>query len=232
MADTVLYHVVQGSGFLGTVDQNQDFSGIHYGTDTNRQGLLGDFVDVIIEEAAICLDGVGGEGFHTGPRRKAAAWFVEGDMAVGTYTAHKQIDATCLGYHLFIMCALGFQVGGVAVEDVDVLFLDVDVVEEVVPHKAVVAFGVFNGESYVLVHVEGHYVLERENAFLVQLDEVLVKSKGGTTSGTSEDKGMVRRGFEIKNALGNEIGCPNGHLFVIFGNDDFHEYNRFKGLKV
>lgn len=208
VADAVLDHVVQCTGFLGSVHENQNLSGVHHGADSYGEGLLGNLGFVVVEEAAVGLDGVGGEGLHTGAGSKAASGLVEGDMAVRTYATHKEIDSACLGDHLLVMVALGLQVGGVAVEDMDVLFLDVDVVEEVIPHEAVVALGMIDGKAYIFVHIEGHYILKREDSFLIELYQVLVEAERGAAGGTSQNKRMICCGIEIEDALSHIVGGP------------------------
>ena len=51
-------------------------------------------------------------------------------MTIGTDTANEQIDATSFFDHGLILGALLVQVGGVTVQDVDVLLRTVNVVEE------------------------------------------------------------------------------------------------------
>ena len=81
-------------------------------------------------------------------------------MAVGTDAAKEEVDAAIRGYHAFVVLALFDEVGGVAVEDMDVLWLDIDIAEEIGPHKGVVALTVFFRQTDVLVHIEGDNVLE------------------------------------------------------------------------
>lgn len=54
-------------------------------------------------------------------------------------TSHKQLDASCFSDLLFVGVALGLQVFSVPVQDVGVGWIDVDVLEEVIPHVRVVA---------------------------------------------------------------------------------------------
>ena len=81
-------------------------------------------------------------------------------MAVRTDTADEEVDAACFLDHLLIVSALCLEVLCVSVEDVDVLLRAVDVVEEVVSHERMVALWVRLWQAYILVHVEGEYMLE------------------------------------------------------------------------
>ena len=97
-------------------------------------------------------------------------------MAIRSDSTHKQVDATSLLYHLLIVGALGQQVGSVAVENMDILLLNVDVIEEVRPHKAVVALGMVHIQPHVLIHVERNNVLETNNTPFIQFNQMLVEA--------------------------------------------------------
>ena len=56
-------------------------------------------------------------------------------MAVRTDAAHEEINASSFLNHLLIVGTLCLEILGVAVEDVYVLLLDVDMREEVCPHE-------------------------------------------------------------------------------------------------
>ena len=100
--------------------------------------------------------------------------FVECDMTVGANTAHKEVDAAVLLDFSFEAGTLGLEVGSVAVEDIHVLDRDVDVAEEIVPHKAVIALGVVDREAHILVHVESNDIAERHFTFLIKLYQTAI----------------------------------------------------------
>ena len=127
-------------------------------------------------------------------------------MSVGADTAHEEVDATVGLDFLFIACTPGIQVGSVAVQDIGVLRLDVYMAEEVVPHKGIVAFGMFLGQTYILVHIESHYVLKRHDAFLVQVDKFLVHAQRRRTGGASQYKRFFRCRISGLD-LGSHIMC-------------------------
>ena len=81
-------------------------------------------------------------------------------MSVRTDTAQEQVDATSFLNHLLVVSALGGQVLGVSVQDVDVLLGAVNMVEQVAGHERVIAFWMLLGQAYVLVHVECQHVLK------------------------------------------------------------------------
>lgn len=91
-------------------------------------------------------------------------------MPVFTNAGQEEINTTsCLDS--FLVCVtFGLRAGSVAIEYVDVGRVDVDMREEVLPHKGVVGVGVVSRKTDILVHVEGDYILERD---LLWLDDAL-----------------------------------------------------------
>ena len=215
VVDAFLDAVLEGAGLAMAIDHDHHLLSVHHGADADGEGGLGDLVHVVVEEAAVGDDGVGGEGLLAGAAGKAGAGLVEGDVAVGADAAHEEVDAAGGGDGLFIVLALGLDVGGVAVEDMDVLLLDVDVAEEVVPHEGVVTLGVLLGEVDVLVHVEGDDVPEGDLAGLVEGDQFPVHSQGGTAGGAAEFEGLFGGGVGLVDAFGHIVGGPFGHLVVV-----------------
>lgn len=72
-------------------------------------------------------------------------------MAVLANAGEEEVNAARALDPAFVIYALGFKVGGVAVEDVDVVGVYIDVLEEVLPHEAVVALWVISGDPDILV---------------------------------------------------------------------------------
>ena len=98
-------------------------------------------------------------------------------MPVFADTAQEEVDAPCAADFLLVFVAFLLQVGGVAVEDVDIGRGDVNVVEKGVPHERMVAFGMLFRES--IVHVERDDILERYFPGFVQGDQLLVRRQRG-----------------------------------------------------
>ena len=72
-------------------------------------------------------------------------------MAVRANAAEEQLDATDSLDLVLIVLSLGLEVGCISVEDVDVVWLDVDMGEEVLVHEAVVAFGMVTRDANILI---------------------------------------------------------------------------------
>ena len=219
LVDGFFNTMAQGTGLVMAVHEDEDFLGVHDGTDTDREGCLRNEIHVIVEEAAVGDDGVGGKGLLAGAAGEAGAGLVEGDVAVGADAAHEEVDAGGGGDGLFIIGALDFEVGGVAVQNMDVLLLDVDVAEEVIPHEGVVAFGMVFRQVDVLIHVEGDYVLEGDFAGLVQGDQFAVQAQGGAAGRAAQFEGFLGRGFGLVDSLGYVVRSPLGHFVVVRFND-------------
>lgn len=107
-------------------------------------------------------------------------------MSVLADAAHEQVDAAGFEDGGLIVGTLLDQILGIAVQDVDVLGLDVDVAEEVVPHERVVALGVILGQAHIFVHVERDDVAERYFAGLVAADQLLVGLQRRRAGGQSQ----------------------------------------------
>ena len=165
VVDAFLYTMLEGAGFVVAVDHDHDLLGVHDCSNAYGQSGLGNKVHVVVEETAVGNDGVGGQ---------AGSGLVEGDVAIGTYAAHEEVDASCFSDGFLVVCALCLEVCGVAVEDMDVFFLDVDMAEEVVPHEGVVALGMVLEEVDILVHVERDDVLEGYLSGFVEGDQFAV----------------------------------------------------------
>ena len=224
VVDAFLDAVLEGAGLVVAVDHDHDLLGIHDGADADGEGGLGDLVHVIVEEAAVGDDGVGGEGFLAGAAGEAGAGLVEGDMAVRTDAAHEQVDAAGSEDGLLVVLALGLQVLGIAVEDMDIFLLDVNMAEEVVPHEGVVALGVLLREIDVLVHVEGDDVLERHLAGLVQGYQLPVHAQGRAAGRTAELEGLLSGRISFVDTFGYIVCSPFRHFLVVGFNDKSHAF--------
>ena len=124
-----------GTGFLGAERQNHHLLCTVYGRDTHGHRLLGNLVDVIVEETGIHQKRVLGKRDHTGAGLQGGERFVERDMSVLAYAAEEEIEPAGRSDSLFIIITLLLQVLGVAVEDMDILRRLVDLVEKVFVHE-------------------------------------------------------------------------------------------------
>ena len=223
MAHGAFDGILQGAGLLGTESQDYHFLGAEHGGYAHGEGLCGHGLRVIVEEAGVHLTGVLGEGDHAGSGAQGREGLVESNVAVFAHAAQEQVETAGGHDGLFVGGALGLDVLGVAVQDVDVLGLLVNVVEEVAVHEAVVALGMLHGQAHVLVHVEGDDVLEGKFTGLDHADELGIGFDGSGTGAQADYERLIGNGSLFLDALGNVMGSPQGAFLGVVSDDDFHK---------
>ena len=95
-------------------------------------------------------------------------------MTIGTDATDEQVDTTSLFDHLLVVLALSLEVGCITIKNMYVLLWAVDMIEQVASHESVIALRVSLGQTYILVHVEGEYILERNLSGAVCLYQCIV----------------------------------------------------------
>ena len=176
--DRTLDRCLQGTALGMAIDQDHHLTSCHDCTHTDSQRGLGYFIDVALEETTVGNDGIRRQRLLTGTTAQATTRLVESDVTIGTDTAEEQVDATKLLNLTLIGLALGSQVRGIAIEDMDILLGTVDVVEQVGEHERVVALGMLDRQTDILVHIKGDHVLERDLTLLTGLDQTTVHTDG------------------------------------------------------
>ena len=147
-----LFHTtLQGGGLASTENNNHDLAGLQNGLHTDCQSHLRHLFEVIVEEAAVGEDSLVGQSLDARARGQARTGLVEGDVAILAYAGQEEVDAACRLDLGLVRDALGLEVGGVAVEDVDIARVNVYVREEVLPHEGVVALWVVPRDPDVFV---------------------------------------------------------------------------------
>ena len=91
-------------------------------------------------------------------------------MSVGTNTTHKEVDTTIRFDLLFVTGTLSIQIGSITIQDIGILRIDINMVEEIIPHERIVAFGMFFRQADIFIHIKSNYIPEGNNSFLVQVD--------------------------------------------------------------
>lgn len=151
MVDALFDAALQSEGFAGTENDGHDLTSLEDGLDTDRESHLGDLLEIVAKETRVCQDSVVGERLDAGARGEAGAGLVEGNVAVLTNPGEEEVDATSTLDLGLVLDTLSLEVGCVAVEDVDVARVDVNVLEKVLPHKTVVAFWVVPWDPNIFV---------------------------------------------------------------------------------
>ena len=143
-------------------------------------------------------------------------------MTVWADTAHKQVDTSVRLDLCLVFVALFHEVGCVAVQDIDILLRDVNVTEEIAPHKGIVALVVILGETYIFVHIESDDVLEGHLANRAEVDEFLVSSKGSGAGRQAQYKRALFGGAKLVDGISNVRCCPLRHLAIGIFDDKSH----------
>ena len=199
---------LQGAGLAMTVHQDHHLTGIHHGANTYGQGVSGNVLGFTAEETGVGYTGVGGQRLHTGSGAQGRAGLVESDMTVRANTTDEQVDAACLLDHLLIVLALGHEVGGITIQDVDVLLRTVNMVEEVAGHESMVALGMGLRQTDILVHVESDHVLERDFSGTVGLDEGVIHPYRRRTGRQTQHKLVIGCRIELVDTRDDVVCCP------------------------
>ena len=222
LCDGALDGSLQSAGLVVSIAEDEDLTGIHDSADTYGKGRSRNILGLTTEESAVGDTGVGRQRLLACTAVQTAARLIESNVSVGTDTTDKQVDTAGLNNHLFIMCTLCCQILGIAVEDVDVLFWNVNVVEEVGGHEAMIALGMALGQVHVLVHIKRQHVLEAHTTGFVGSGEGFIHTDGTTTGGQAEYERLLSCRLGSVDLVNYIVGGPLGHPIIIRFNDYSH----------
>ena len=220
VVNAAFYAVAQCASLVVTADEQQNLHGIADSADTDGQSGLGNFVGIVIKETGVDDQGILSQGTDAGAGGEGGKGLVESNVAVYTAAAHEQVDTAVGSDLVFVALALCFQIFSHTVQNVDILSRNVDVVEEIVVHEVPVALVMLSGQTNILVHIEGHNILEGDLTGLVHLDEALVNAQRGGTGGQTQNEGAVF--CVVVDGIGDVVGSPLAHGVVIVFDDQFH----------
>ena len=211
------------SAALGmSITEYEHFTSIHDSANTHCECGGRHIFWTSAEEAAVGYARIGGEGLLTGAALQAAARLVEGDVTVGADAANKEVNATGFLDHLLVVGAFSSEILGVAIQDVDILAGDVNVIKEIGGHEAMIAFGMAFRQTNILVHVESENVLEGDTTRFVGLNEGTVHANRAAASRQAKDERFLCGGVGSVNLVNDVISCPLGHPIVVRFNDYSH----------
>lgn len=108
---------------------------------TDSQSQVWNFGDIVVKEAGIGDNGIVSQGLDAGAGVEGGSRFVEGNVTIRTDASQEELNTSDGGDLLLITLAFEIQVRGISIEDVDILGENIDVLEEVAPHKGVVRLG-------------------------------------------------------------------------------------------
>lgn len=124
---------------------------IKHGLNADRQCHSWHLIEIVSEEPRVRQYGVVGKRLHACPRLEAGTWFIKGNVSVRSNAAEEQLDATDTLDLVLELLTFGFEIWCVAIEDVDVIGVYIDVGEEVLVHEAVIAFRVIPWDANIFV---------------------------------------------------------------------------------
>lgn len=122
-------------------------SRIHDGPHSNCQRLFGHLGQVVIKEARIRNDCVMSKRLDSRPWHEGRPWFVERHVTIRPNSSHKQLYAASFRDLLLILVALIGQIVRISVQNVDILWLNVDMFKKIGPHVVVIAFMVLSWQA-------------------------------------------------------------------------------------
>lgn len=93
--------------------------------------LLGNLGHVSAKEPGISDDGVLVEGLDPGPGEQRGPGLIEGNVAIGSNASDKELDATGFLNQFLITFTLCIEVSSVAIQDVSVIWVNVDVLYKI-----------------------------------------------------------------------------------------------------
>lgn len=111
---------------------------------------------------------------------------IEAYVAVGSQTENLNVDPADSRDRALVAPALSLDVAGTAVERVCSSPGDVDVIEQMRAHEAVIAGGILTAQPEELVEIERRHACEIDVVCRVQPDQVVVEQRGGPAGGKPE----------------------------------------------
>ena len=142
---------------------------------------------------------------------------VEADVTVVTDAEQLQIGVTGGSDDLVVLRAGSGSVGIGAIGHMRVVQVDVNVIEEVLTHKVVVALRIVVRKATILVEVVGADLGKVDVTLLVPSGELLVGANRGGAGGKTQ------HAIGLEDNLGrDDIGGLAAHILVVFSFNDLH----------
>ena len=158
---------------------------------TNAHGKCpGGNILTLCKEASVCIDGRVGEVNKACALGEGNIGLIEADVTVITDTENLHVNAAHGCDNCIVSCALCLGISGKTVGEIGVLFLNINVVEEIVMHKVGVALVVVGGKSNVLVEVYALYIGEGNLALVVSCDKLGIHTDG-RRAGCKTENGVL-----------------------------------------
>ena len=142
---------------------------------------------------------------------------VKADVTVVANAEQLQIRVTGGSDDLVVLGAGSGGIGVGAIGHVRVVQIDIDVIEEVLAHKVVIALGIVVRKTTILIQVIGADLGEVNVTLLVPSSELLVGANRGGAGGKTQ------HAIGLEDNLGrDDISGLAAHILVVFSFNDFH----------
>ncbi|SAD71484.1 Uncharacterised protein [Enterobacter cloacae] len=150
-------------------------------------------------------------------------------MTIVAYAAHKQVDFTVGTDFFFILTAFCVNIRRVSIQQVNVFSRNINVIEEITVHKAVVTFRMFLWQADIFVHVEGHNVFKANLARFVHFNQSFISGQGRAAGWKTENERTIGCWFERVDAVNDMTSSPFSDLFSCCqGNQSHYSPLKFK----
>src|SRR4030042_2513641 len=152
-------------------------------------------------------------------------------MAVRTNASEEKPYPSVFLYFFLIKNAFLFQILCISVQYVDVFGRNINMIQQVLVHKIMVAVRMIFRKAYVFIHIEGHYISERYLAFLMEFYQFVKSTDGRRSGGKTQNK---RSGFyriSPSDLVCYVIGHPFTQFIIILVNYNSHGCFPFLSLR-
>ena len=202
---------LHGGGLVLAPGHQDDASGGEHRTDAHGDGAFRRGVDVVVEVPGLTLAGLIGEAHGAGAGLFVAAGLVEADLAFFAHADYEKVQVAGLLVELGAVAGDELLRDG-SVGDVDVLFLDIDLVQQGLVKPVIAALERVGGGRIVFVDGDDFHVLERDLAGLVAAGEFIVQGRGGGAGREAEaEQTPFRIGFDgVDDQIGDSIRSGAG----------------------
>ena len=204
-------------GLRGTEGQQENFPGIHDRANTHRDDMPRDIFGAR-KKTGIVLPRARRECLDACTRSQRRAGFVEPNVAVAADAEDLQIDSAAVTDALLVISTMGGDIVDIAVRNVYVAWVDINVPKQLIVHEGMVGLRVIDRQPDVFVEIEGPYPTPVE----IHPDQLPVETQRRTASRQAED-GI---GFAL-NQRSNGTRSDFGRLIRGRLDDQFHK--KFRG---
>ena len=133
------------------------------------------------------------------------------DVTVAADTQQLHVNAADLVQHSLVRGAGLVHVLSIAVRNMYVVFVDVDMVEQIVIHEVMIALIVGGLQRIVFIQIVGSNLAEIQSAFVVHTNQFFIGTNGRRTGSQTQN----RIGLNIYDA-GDDSGCFLAQGLVVF----------------